>query len=221
MLHDLVVLRVLIVPGAAVRRYVVPAAEAVRARGVDAHLLAAPGSPGARADLRQYGEELAHEINRVGPVDLLIGLSVGAQAAAVAAAAAQDSHVRHLMLVSPTVDPASRTTPRLLTRWLMGGRLERPGLLREQAGDWRRAGPGRLSQLIRSALALRVDDVLPLASTNLTVVHAEHDAITSHSYAAGLAVDHHGELLVVPGATHSWPYADADRFADTVEGLLA
>lgn len=53
-----------------------------------------------------------------------------------------------------------------------------------------------------------------------TVVHAQHDGITSHCYAAQLAADHGGELLIVPNATHSWPYADVDRFADTVQRLL-
>jgi pimeloyl-ACP methyl ester carboxylesterase len=214
------VTHVLIVPGAAVRRYVLPAVQALESRGATAQLLAAPGEPGSPADLRVYGEELALRINHGPIVDLAVGLSVGAQAAAVAAAAAM-TRVRHLMLVSPTVDPLARTTPKLLARWLAGGRLERPHLLREQAPDWRRAGPRRLSQLIRSALTVRIEDVLPVVSAELTVVHAENDVITSHPYAAGLAADHGGELLVVPNATHSWPYADADRFADTVEALLA
>jgi hypothetical protein len=92
--------------------------------------------------------------------------------------------------------------------------------LSEQAPDWRRAGARRLVQVIRSALAVRIEDFLPGLGVALTVAHAEHDVITSHSYAAGLAADHGGRLIVVPGATHSWPHADADRFADTVEGVI-
>jgi pimeloyl-ACP methyl ester carboxylesterase len=215
------VTRVLIVPGAAVRSYVRPAADALRDRGVEVHLLAAPGEPGAQARLQDYGQELADQINRDGPVDLLLGLSVGAQVAAVAAATAdQHQGVRHLMVISPTVDPQIRTTPRLLGRWLAGGRLEPPTLFLEQFPEWRRAGPRRLFQVVRSAVTVRIEHLLPGLRARLTVVHGEHDAITSHSYAAGLATDHGGELLVVPNATHSWPYADADRFADTVQGLL-
>jgi pimeloyl-ACP methyl ester carboxylesterase len=112
-----VVTRVLIVPGAAVRSYVQPAADALCDRGVEAHLLAAPGELGAQADLRSYGKELACQLSCAGPLDLLIGLSVGAQAAAVAATTAS-CRVRHLMLVSPTVDPQARTVPRLVGRWL-------------------------------------------------------------------------------------------------------
>lgn len=214
------VTRVLIVPGAVVRSYVQPAADTLCDRGVEAHLLAAPGEPGARADLYSYGKELARQINHADPLDLLIGLSVGAQAAAVAATTVP-CMVRHLMLISPTVDPQARTVPRLLGRWLAGGRLERPGLFLEQSPEWRRAGPQRLSQVIRSALKVRIEDILGNLSAKLTVVHAEYDAITSHCYTAELAVDHGGELIIVPNATHSWPYADAGRFADTVQGLLA
>jgi len=52
------------------------------------------------------------------------------------------------------------------------------------------------------------------------VVQGDEDVITSHNYAAALAADHHGELVVVTGATHSWPYADADRLSQTISGLL-
>ena len=210
----------LIVPGAAVRSYVRPAADALRDRGVEVHLLPAPGEPDAQAHLHKYGRELAHQISRDDPADLLIGLSVGAQVAAVAATTRDPYQVRHLMLISPTVDPQIRTTPRLLSRWLAGGRLERPALFLEQFPEWRRAGPRRLFQVVRSAVTVRIEDLLPNLRARLTVVHGEHDTITSHSYAAGLATDHGGELLVVPNATHSWPYADTDRFADTVQGLL-
>lgn len=213
-------MRVVIVPGAAVRRYVEPAARALQERGVDTQLLAAPGEPDTPADLWAYGEQLGQRLVDGPPVDLLIGLSVGAQAAAVAAAAAPPSQLRRLMLVSPTVDPRTRTGPRLLARWLAGGRLERPALLREQAPDWRRAGPRRLAALVRSALDLRIEDVLPDVAAALTVVHGENDVITSHAYAARLAADHSGTLLVVPRATHSWPYADADRFADTIQDVI-
>jgi fermentation-respiration switch protein FrsA (DUF1100 family) len=118
------------------------------------------------------------------------------------------------------VDPQARTAPRLLARWLGGGRVERPTLLREQAPDWRRAGPRRLAELVRSALILRIEDIVPDVAATLTVVHGENDLITSHAYAARLAADHGGTLLVVPRATHSWPYADADRFADTIQDVL-
>jgi pimeloyl-ACP methyl ester carboxylesterase len=211
--------RVLIVPGAGVRSYVEPAADAVRGRGVDVELLPAPGLAGGRGDLRRYGEALADRL-RAGPlVDLLVGLSVGAQAAAVAAAGA-GGRVAHLVLVSPTVDPAVRTVHGLLARWLAAGRREPARLLFDQVPDWQRAGARSLARVVRSALEVHIEDEALGAAGRLTVVHAEHDAITSHTYAAALAAAHSGRLVVVPGAVHSWPYRDAGRFAETVAGLL-
>ena len=211
--------RVLVVPGLAVRRYAVPAAEEVRRRGVDVDLLPAPGSPGRPADLRRYGELLARELTARPGTDLLVGLSVGAQGAAVAALVA-GAAVRHLVLVSPTVDPRLRSTGQLLRRWATAGRLESPRLLLEQAPDWWQAGARQVTAVLRSALDVRIEDLVDDVSAGLTVVHAERDAVTSHAYAARLAVDHGGHLLVVPGATHSWPYADEARFADVLERLL-
>jgi pimeloyl-ACP methyl ester carboxylesterase len=232
------VARVLVVPGAAVRSYVCPAVEELQRRDLDAELLAAPGEPGQPARLDEYGRVLAGRIAAEDPVDLLIGLSVGAQVAAVAAGVASTASlrrpgsatplpvtvpappIRNLMLVSPTVDPEARTTPALVTRWLAGGRRERAGLLREQLPDWRRAGPRRIAAVVRSALEVEVEQLLPAVSVPVTVVHAERDIITSHAYAARLAADHGARFVVVPGASHSWPYRDESRFADLAEAVL-
>jgi pimeloyl-ACP methyl ester carboxylesterase len=229
-------LRVLVVPGAAVRSYVGPVVEELRDRGFDAELAPAPGSPGSPADLVAYGTALADRLRADGaPVDLLVGLSVGAQAAAVAAAAtvvpdgaadegdavAPAPQVRRVLLVGPTVDPAVRSAPRLLARWLAGGRVERPGLLRQQAPEWRRAGPRQLAALVRSACRVAIEDVLPGIAVPVDVVHAERDLITSHEYAAALAARAGGRFVVVPGGTHSWPHDDGPRFADLVTDVLA
>jgi pimeloyl-ACP methyl ester carboxylesterase len=211
--------RIVVVPGAAVRSYARPAVDALRARGMQAHLLRAPGAPGCPVDIGDYGHEIGDELGASEPTDILIGLSVGAQVAAVAAT--RTSALQRLMLVSPTVDSQARSGPRVLGRWLAGGRLEPARLLLEQAPDWRRAGPARLTRLIQSALAVHIEQLLPAVAAPVIVVHAEHDVITSHAYAARLAAaGGQRRLIVVPGATHSWPYADTDRFADLVEDLL-
>jgi pimeloyl-ACP methyl ester carboxylesterase len=62
--------------------------------------------------------------------------------------------------------------------------------------------------VVRSSLRVRLEDVLPRVPVALAVVHGAEDVICSHAYAAALAADHGGRLVVVPGATHSWPYAD-------------
>jgi pimeloyl-ACP methyl ester carboxylesterase len=164
---------------------------------------------------------MARELAREEGVDLLVGLSVGSQAAAVAAAACGDSGVRRLLLISPTVDPAQRTALRFLAQWAAAGRLEDPALFREQLPEWRAAGPRSLLGVVTSALQVRLEQVLIDVSSPLTVVHAEDDAITGHGYAAGLATRFHGRLVVVPSAVHSWPYRHGPDFADLVQDVLA
>ncbi|MEJ3651442.1 alpha/beta fold hydrolase [Actinomycetes bacterium KLBMP 9759] len=210
---------VLVVPGAAVSRYALPAVEALRARGLAAELADAPGSPGVPTDLARYGGRVAARLADGPDVELLVGLSVGAQVAAVAAA--HSTRVRRVLLVSPTVDPEARSGPRLLWRWLRGGRLEPPQLGARQLPDWARAGPRRVAAVVRSAIEVHIEDHLDRLAERLVVVHAERDVITSHSYAARLVHADLSRLFVVPGATHSWPYQDEERFADVVERITA
>ena len=210
--------RVGIVPGAAVRSYVRPAVDALRERGIDAELLPAPGQPGTPADLAEYGRELAGRLD-LAPVDLLVGLSVGAQAAAVAARA-EPGAIGRLMLVGPTVDPATRTAFRLVGRWIAGGRAEPGRLLADQLPDWWRAGPRRIAGVVRSSLDVEIERVLDPLPVPTDVVHAEHDQITSHAYASRLATGLGARLLLLPGASHSWPYRHERAFADLIEDVL-
>src|SRR5205814_6954273 len=105
-------------------------------------------------------------------------------------------------------------------RWFSAGRNEPPRVLREQAPEWGRAGIRSLARIVRSAVSVRIEDQGLDPAAELTVVHAERDPVTSHAYVAELAARRHGRLLVVPAATHSWPFQDADRFGETVAELL-
>ena len=78
--------RVIVVPGLAVRGYVAPPVQHLRDNGHDATLLQPPAWRGVDQDLELYGRHLAADIDSDGaPVDVLIGLSAGSQAATVAA----------------------------------------------------------------------------------------------------------------------------------------
>jgi pimeloyl-ACP methyl ester carboxylesterase len=210
----------LIVPGAAVRRYVQAVVEALPSVGISGELLAAPGEPTVPADLGEYGRALAYRIDDSGGVSAVIGLSVGAQVAAVAAATTVSKSIGRLILISPTVEPATRSGPRLIRRWIAGGRVEPMSLLPHQLQDWRRAGPARIAAVVRSARRVAIEQVLADVSCPVTVVHAERDVITSHAYAARLAAAADGDLVVVPDATHSWPYGDPTRFAALIARLI-
>ena len=79
---------------------------------------------------------------------MLIGLSVGTQAAAVAGGVAGHL-VQQLLLISPTVEPTKRSRFRLLASWLKGEDHPDSPPLSGQVGDWRRAGALRIYQGFR------------------------------------------------------------------------
>jgi hypothetical protein len=92
--------RVLVVPGLAMHAYAKLPVRRLYDNGHDARLLEPPAWHGVDHDLERYGQQLAADIDHDGgPVDVLMGLSVGTQAAVVAASVT--SLVRHLVLVSP------------------------------------------------------------------------------------------------------------------------
>jgi pimeloyl-ACP methyl ester carboxylesterase len=212
---------VLVVPGLAVQGYAAVAVGALRAAGFDAELLDPPSWRGVPADLELYGRQLGERLRDEGrPVAVLIGLSVGTQAAAVAAALAGD-RVAHLLLVSPTVEPAKRSRRRLLAAWLKGEDHPDSPPVTQQIRDWRHAGAPRILRGFTSAVRVRLEDVLPEVTAEISIVHAEADQLTSHSYAASLAERSGARLLLVPDAPHSWPIGDADRFVTLVSELAA
>jgi pimeloyl-ACP methyl ester carboxylesterase len=208
---------VVIVPGLGVRSYVEPAAAALRERGHRVELRRAPAWRGEPADLRLYGERLAAEFRRAHrDVDLLIGLSVGTQAAAVAAAACP---VGHVLLVSPTVDPARRSRRRLIAAWLQpDGHPDSP-TVREQVPDWWQAGPLRLYHGLVSATQVHLEAVVPRIAAPVAIVHGEHDTLSPHTFAAALAALG-PQLIEMPGAPHSWPVGDHARFVELVDRLV-
>jgi pimeloyl-ACP methyl ester carboxylesterase len=215
------VARIVIIPGLSVRSYAKPSAVALARTGHRVSLLAAPGWRRTKTDLGEFGRVLAGDLERRGEtVDLLVGLSVGTQAAACAAVAT--TRIRQLLLISPTVDPVHRTLPRLLTRWLRGdsdGDEESPRL-QTQVPDWARAGVPRIAAGLVSALRTPLEAILPRVDAEVTVVHAEHDVLSTEPWARSLAVDD-GHFRWMPDAPHSWPVHDGARFSSLVAELVS
>lgn len=208
----------MIVPGLAVRSFVIPAADALSAAGHQVELLPAPGWRGVPDRLADYGEWLADRLEgRAQPVDVLIGLSAGTQAAAVTATRCP---VGRLLLVSPTVAPNRRTRPRLLGSWLRGDHHPDSPTLAQQVPDWARAGVPRIYRCLVSALEVRLEHVLPQVPGPVTIVHAGHDNLTSYDYAAALAFEHGEPALELPAAPHSWPIGDENRFVALIARLV-
>ena len=74
--------RIAIVPGAAVRSYVRPAVDALRARGMEAQLLRAPGARVCPPDIADYGREIGDGLgaSEPSPVDEGMGAMRAAEA---------------------------------------------------------------------------------------------------------------------------------------------
>jgi len=209
--------RIVIVPGLAVRSYAEEAAEALVARGYAVTLLPAPTWRGVPKLLKSYGSQLAGRLDRKGEtVELLVGLSVGTQAAAITAA--QSETVRRLLLISPMVDPHDRTPLRLLSAWLFR-KQEGDAGFSFQVRDWTRAGIPRILAGFLSALDVPLERVLPAFGGQLTVVQPEWNTLGSPEFAERLARENDGRYILLPHAAHSWPVGDPDRFVRLVDEL--
>jgi pimeloyl-ACP methyl ester carboxylesterase len=210
--------RIVIVPGLAVRSYVDDAARELTSRGYSVTLLPAPAWRGVPKLLKSYGSQYAGRADRDGrQIDLLVGLSVGTQAAAVAAT--QTPLVRRLLLVSPMVDPHDRTILRLLVAWLF--RKQRGDRrFSEQVPDWARAGVWRILAGFVSAIDIQLERVLPAFDGEVTIVQPEWNTLSTAEYAGHLAIANAARFILMKNAAHSWPVNDAVRFADLVDELV-
>lgn len=208
----------IVVPGLAVHGYAEPPVRHLRDNGYDAKLLSPPAWRGVDHDLERYGRNLAADIDREGaPVDVLVGLSVGTQAAAVAASSTD--LVKRLVLVSPTIDPAYRSMIKQSLVFVRGDPHDKAGYL-SHVPDWSRAGVLRIFRGFASAIALHLEDILPKVQAAVTIIHTEYDPLTTHTYAASLAESNDARLVLMPGVRHSWPQADSARFLRFVDELF-
>jgi pimeloyl-ACP methyl ester carboxylesterase len=216
---------VVVVPGLGVSAYLRPSVAATGARGVRCWLVDPPGfgdsgdDPARRPPTipRLAAAIVAWLDRRVDPERLvLVGHSSGTQVAARAAAELARRPGRapaRLVLASPTVDPAHRPLPRLLGRWLADGRREPRSLVRTQIPEWRRAGPRRLTGLLRAMLTEDLEQDLEQVRCPVTVVRGGNDPISTTGWAARLAQRPNRELVELLGLPHAFPYGDPDAFA--------
>jgi pimeloyl-ACP methyl ester carboxylesterase len=215
----------ILLPGLGVAQYLRPVARALARRGWRGWLVRPPGwpdNPGVTApesSMRELGAATAHWLEtRRNPV-LLVGQSIGSQVAAHAAAEVP-GHVRLLLLQGPTVDPAYRTAPRLVTRWLLDAAREPPRLGRTQIPEWRRVGPRNLGRLLRACLDDDLETTLGRVGDRgvpVRVVRGEHDALCRPGWAKSLTA---APMISMPGG-HAAAAAQPERFADIATALAA
>ena len=200
---------VVVVPGLAVSRYLLPTVRCIEAAGRRCELIRLPVE-GPRLGIPEYASLVAERVR--GRDVVLVGHSSGTQ---VATAVARQVPVRRLVLGSPTVDPAYRTVPKVVARWLVDGTREPASLGREEFPEWGKAGLGRIATLLRSMLRHPLEDMLAEVEGPAVVVRGERDPLCTAGWVASLG----REVVVLPGLQHAFPYLDPEGFARIVLGV--
>jgi 2-hydroxy-6-oxonona-2,4-dienedioate hydrolase len=167
---------------------------------------AAAGEP--RPPFPELAARVASGIRRLQPPVVLLGCSLGAQIAVHAAAELGD--LAALVLVSPTMDPARRSLPAQLRRWPLELVTQPPWFVRIQTQDHGEAGPRRLLDTVREAVADRPEDRAPAITAPTLVVRGTRDPLVSTGWASDLAgAVPDAELAVLP-ARHAMTALDPD-----------
>jgi pimeloyl-ACP methyl ester carboxylesterase len=178
------------------------------------------GDPGRVLDATGHADHLAAWLDAAGlPPVAVLGNSFGCQVA-VELAVRHPDHVRGLVLVGPTMDPAARTAFRKVLRWLRDTAREDPIQLPILLRDVRDAGLHRVLGTLSHALRDRVEDKLPLVRVPVLVTRGGREPIVPAAWAAAAAgLPPLGELAVVPGP-HNANYGAADHLGALVRGFL-
>ncbi len=216
--------RIVMLPGLAVSRYL-RRTQDMLATGATVSLIDLPGTGdapdaphdlGVAEDCAAVSAWLRSTVD--GPV-LLTGHSYGALLAARLAAEHSDL-VSALVLASPTVDPAYRSLPRLLVRWLIDSRREPRALRRFQRPEQQRAGMRRMLSMVWSSLADDPQRWLEKTGIPVTVIRGCRDALSTREWCESLAHRPAGQCRTVPGVPHAFPFDHPEPYAAAVRDAL-
>lgn len=217
--------RIVLVHGLAVsHRYLMPTAVLLARR----HRVAVPdlpgfglsGEPGTVLGTRDLADALGSWLDATGggPV-VLFGNSYGCQVI-VDLVVRRPELAAALVLAGPTVDPAARTAPRQVLRWLRDVGREDPTQAGVLLRDARDAGLHRVLGTLRRAVADRIEAKLPLAAPTLVVRGGVEPIVPARWAREATRLLPDGELVEVPGGPHNTVYSTAGAVADATEAFL-
>jgi pimeloyl-ACP methyl ester carboxylesterase len=178
------------------------------------------GDPGRVLDVTEQADHLADWLEAAGlPPVVVLGNSFGCQVA-VDLAVRHPDLVRGLVLVGPTMDPAARTAPRQILRWLRDTAREDPLQLPILLRDVRDAGPHRVAGTLDHALRDPIEHKLPLVRVPALVTRGSREPIVPMVWAETASrLLPLGELALVPGP-HNANYGAADHLGELVLAFL-
>ena len=129
--------------------------------------------------------------------------------------------IERLVLAAPTIDDAERSVSKELERLLRDVPRERPSLAPIVAGDYLKAGLGRVLRTLRYALADRIEDRLPSLDVPTLVVRGGRDPVVSEPWTEKVCrLLPHGRLAVVPRAAHALQWSHPCELADLLKPFL-
>ncbi|MER7080178.1 Pimeloyl-ACP methyl ester carboxylesterase [Saccharopolyspora kobensis] len=211
--------------GMGVSDYLMPAMRAL-STWTQAHLVDLPGLGGSGParrwlDVPGYAAAVAEWVDRAQlPPAVLIGNSSSTQVAAHAAAM-RPEHLQLLVLAGPTVDPAYRSTPRVLLHWRMDSRHPMPGLQQQHTPDWARAGFRQLWHLLQVHLRDRIEDTVHRVRCPVLVLRGDEDGLSTEAWARGLAAEAaDGRFAVMPGP-HSFVWSAPSAWSEPIREAVA
>ncbi len=150
----------------------------------------------------------------------LLGVSLGAQVVAEAAAREPDA-VGSVVLVSPTTDPAARSLPVLAGRLLHNNVHEGLGVIPQSLKDYRDAGLRRVAKSWFESRNHRIEGILHRVGQPALVVWGTSDKVSRRFWAEEVTrMLPHGRLAALTGRPHALTSAAPEELADLVEGFV-
>jgi 2-hydroxy-6-oxonona-2,4-dienedioate hydrolase len=173
-------------------------------------------------DIPELADALADWMEAVGlDAAVLVGNSLGCQIS-VDLAARYPARVRAMVLAGPTMDPAARSAPRQIGRWLVDWLQERPSLAVAHARDYYEAGLRRAWRTFQHALDDPIEDKLPLVHAPTLVLRGARDPIVPQAWIEqATALLPRGRMTVIPGGPHVVNYTTPLEFSRLVRGFVA
>lgn len=177
--------------------------------------------PGRALGIAALGRALADWLRAADLAHVFVfANSMGCQIAAELALAVPD-RVARMVLQGPTTDPAARSAPVQIARWLHNG-VREPFQGKGVAADYRSAGLRRMAATFRHMLRHRLEDRLADIDMPVLVVRGGRDPICGQAWAEEVA--HRlpqGRLVVVPDAAHSIHRFAIPALSDIIVPFLA
>jgi pimeloyl-ACP methyl ester carboxylesterase len=214
---------IVLIPGLAVARYLLPAARCLATCSAGPTVLVSPpgfaGSPMiCDATVPSHTKALLDWIQRSIPGRVLcVGHSTGCLLAAGVAAGLGPRCVM-LAAVSPVFDPGRSSWPQLGYRFLADGRFESPVMFAVQAGEWARGGRG-VMPFLRSCRSADLAAMIDRAAAPTLIVRSEKDSLSRYEWACELAsrpAPDQRVMVTAPEPGHAFVYRRPAQLAQAL-----